>query len=146
MLLAIHVMAGATTGLLVGNPALSAPISFATHVVLDALPHWSFSIPKKNTLTGFLQSFGPDLILSILLFALLLGLFADHWLNVCWGVGWAILPDWLTLFRERKPWKRLLRRFYAFHNDIQWEVSIWPGLAVEAIVGFILVVALKSKF
>lgn len=146
MLLAIHVMAGATTSLLIGNPAISAPICFATHAILDALPHWSYPVPKKATLKDFLQSFGPDLVLSILLFVLLIGLFADQWLLVCWGVGWAILPDWLTLFRDRQPWKRLLRRFYAFHNAIQWEVSIWPGLAVEAIVGFILVVALKSVF
>lgn len=146
MLLAIHVMAGATTSLLIGNAGVSAPVCFATHAILDALPHWSFPIPKQHTLRGFLQSFGPDLVLSVVLFVVLIGLYADQWFLVSWGVGWAVLPDWLTLFRNRRPWKRILRRFYAFHNQIQWEVSVWPGLAVEAIVGFILVVALKSQF
>lgn len=144
MLLTMHVLAGATVALATGDVLISAPICFATHVVLDALPHWSFPIPKKRTLRGFMQSFGPDLIGAIVLFAALVGFFADHWFLLAWGVAWAILPDWLTLYRKQQPWKRLLRGFYAFHNAIQWEVSSGPGIAVQAIVAFILAISLSS--
>lgn len=145
MLLTVHVLTGATVGLATGNFAISAPVCFATHAVLDALPHWSFPIPKQRTLQSFLQSFGPDLVGAVLLYAILTGVFWDQWLLMTWGVAWAILPDWLTLYRNRRPWKRLLRPFYAFHNNIQWEVALGPGLAIQAIVVFFLVLSLLER-
>lgn len=144
MLLTIHVLTGATVSLATGNFVLSAPICFATHAVLDAIPHWSFPIPKQRNLKGFVQSFGPDLAGAVVLYAVLTGLFADTWLLMSWGVAWAILPDWLTLYRNRRPWKRILRAFYAFHNTIQWEVAAGPGLAIQGIVALILALWLQA--
>ncbi len=91
-----------------------------------------------------MASFGPDLVLAVLLFAVLTGLFVDSWFLMAWGVGWAIVPDWLTLMRKKQPWKRILRHFYALHNAIQWEVAPAPGLAIQAIVVLILIISLHT--
>ncbi len=144
MLLSLHAVTGAVIGIAVHQPLLSAPIAFATHVLLDATPHWNFPVPQKRTLRGFWVSFGPDMVGTILVTGLLMFWFSEVWLSVLWGVCWASLPDFLTLFEKQDPWARILRAFYTLHERAQWEVSRGPGLAIQGFYLAILVFVLIS--
>ncbi len=142
MLLVAHVIAGATIGLAVQNPVLSAPLAFATHLILDAVPHWNFPVPKERSLKSFWQAFGPDMAATVLVTGLLLAAFKSQWLLVAWGVGWASLPDFLTLFSHQRPWSKKLRLYFRLHNLVQWEVAKGPGLAIQAFFVWILLLIL----
>lgn len=142
MLLAAHILTGATLGIAIHNPAFSAPIAFATHILLDAVPHWNYPIPTERSLRGFWRAFGPDMLASIIILLLLILWFKQQWLLIIWGVGWAALPDFLTLFQNQKPWSRRLKGYFKLHNLAQWEVSKGPGLAIQAFYTFILVIIL----
>jgi len=41
-----HVLAGAIIGLTVSNPVAAIVLAFASHFVLDALPHFGYAGPK----------------------------------------------------------------------------------------------------
>lgn len=144
MLLSVHVIAGAAISLAVRQPVLSAPIAFATHIVLDAVPHWNYPVPRERTLRSFWKSFGPDMLVTILVTLGLVVWFWDMWPLVVWGVAWAALPDFLTLYRKTKPWSIWLRAYYKMHNAAQWEVARGPGLTIQAFFTFLLVLLLGT--
>lgn len=143
MLLTVHVIAGAAVGLGLPNPLLSAPIAFATHLVLDAIPHWNYPVPKQRTLRSFWVSFGPDMVATLLVSLGLLLWFRTSWMFVVWGIGWSALPDFLTLYRKKKTWKLWFSSYYKLHNRLQWEVARGPGLAVQAFFVAILLSVLR---
>ena len=143
MLLVVHVIAGAVVGVAAQNPVLSAPLSFATHLVLDALPHWNYPIPKKKTLLSFWKSFGPDMLATVFVSVGLIVWFWTVWPFVVWGIAWACLPDFLTLYRKTKPWSIWLKSYYKLHNLAQWEVARGPGLTIQAFSVAILVSILR---
>jgi hypothetical protein len=143
MLLSVHVLAGSTIALAIGNPVLSAPICFATHFILDALPHWNYPIPKKHThsLKVYYKYFGPDLILTVVVEILLLIKFKQFWYLIIWGSFWAILPDYLTLYKYKKPYKTLLKAYFTFHDKLQFEVDKASGIAIQSLtVGVLLLI------
>jgi hypothetical protein len=143
MLLTVHTIAGAAVGLAVHNPVLSAPIAFATHILLDAVPHWNYPVPKEKSIQGFWQSFGPDMLATILVSVGLIVWFWTVWPLVVWGIAWACLPDFLTLYQKAKPWSQWFKWYYKLHNQAQWEVARGPGLAIQAFFVAILVSILR---
>ncbi|MFA6587728.1 MAG: hypothetical protein WCT08_01525 [Patescibacteria group bacterium] len=146
MLLSVHVLAGSTISLAIGNPVLSAPICFATHFILDALPHWNYPIPKKYThsLKTYYKFFGPDLVLTILIEIILLTLFRRYWYFILWGSFWSALPDYLTLYKNKKPYKTLLKGYFKFHDKVQFEVDKASGIALQSLTVGVLIVILSA--
>jgi hypothetical protein len=143
MLLVVHVIAGAVVGVAIPNPALSAPVSFATHMLLDAVPHWNYPVPKKKTIQSFWLSFGPDMAATVVVTIGLIVWFWSLWPFVVWGIAWACVPDLLTLYRKAKPWSKWFKGYYVLHNRVQWEVTRGPGLAIQAFFVAILVSILR---
>ena len=139
MLLSIHILAGVTASVISKNVYIGSAAALASHAVLDSLPHWNFPVPKKIHILEFFEKFGPDMIASIIIFGLLLALMPAQWLYICLGAGFAALPDFLTLFMKKRPWKQILRSFYQFHNNIQWEIKRTPGLVIQAFTVLVLV-------
>ena len=43
-----HALVGAVIAAKVGNPALAIPIALASHVVMDAIPHWDTGTHSKE--------------------------------------------------------------------------------------------------
>lgn len=139
MLLSIHILAGVTVAVISKNIYIGSAAALISHAVLDSLPHWNFPVPKKIHILEFFRSFGPDMIASVLIFVFLLILMPSQWLYICLGAGFAALPDFLTLFMKKRPWKQILRVYYKFHNSIQWEIKRIPGLAIQAFTVLILI-------
>lgn len=144
MLLTVHVIAGATIGVALQNPLLSAPVAFATHLILDSVPHWNYPVPKQKTLSSFWKSFGPDMVATIAVSVVLIAWFWNVWPFVVWGIVWASLPDFLTLYRKTKPWSVWFKAYYRLHYLAQWEVARGPGLAIQAFSVAILLTILNS--
>ena len=121
-----HALTGALIGLSVSNPVLAVGLAFASHFVLDALPHYG---PTKQNIAG--ESFRNYLLVDMALCAVLVGvLFViahDNWLlaSVCAFV--ATSPDamWATdFFRARRGLKKrdVTKRnaLVRLHAAVQW--------------------------
>lgn len=120
-----HALTGAIIGLATGNPWLAIPVAFASHYVLDALPHYASAMPVDEFLRT--RFFAILLILdAALCFGLVAALYVihpEHWLLAAFCAFIATSPDmfWINQYvktRAHKPWQPgLLSRFA---SRIQW--------------------------
>ncbi len=130
MLLTNHTITGALVGLGIPEPAVAAPVAFASHLALDSLPHFGHAIINFEHVEG--QILGVvDVAMSLTAFFIILGLFPDHWGMITLGVFFATLPD-LLYIPEQLFKVRLAKGFYKFHHAIQRGTETLPGYIVEA--------------
>jgi len=96
-----HALTGALIGLSIGNPWLALPAAFASHFVLDAVPHFGFKNAKS------LEEWLPDIRFKLMLafevvfcFCIVLALFLlrpDHWFLGALCAFVAASPDLYSL-------------------------------------------------
>ncbi len=130
MTLSTHAVAGAAIGgLLAYNPALVVITAFASHFVLDAIPHWDYEVKVSNESNDLLNAkiqldkkFFKDsikILIDVLIGVLVIGaLFYSHTpyvrLMALVGAGFAVLPDFLQFVYYRTH-SRILRPLQDFH-------------------------------
>ncbi len=130
MILVTHGLVGGSVALATGNPVFGAIAAFASHFVLDMIPHWDYHLPALDESTGplgtyikkshLLETFlrvGFDGIMGMgvpLVFAYIAGAPLHI---VFLGSGFAILPDFLQ-FVYFKTHTKLLQGFMKFHTAI----------------------------
>ena len=136
-----HAMTGAVIALAVRQPALAIPLAFASHFVLDSLPHFGIyedDVLKRNRhwLFRTVTSIDIPLMLVLLFVAPHLAAKKLAWGVVLAGMLAAIAPDSVWVYRffneiKTQQW-RPGSRYSRFHQAIQWfEQPI--GLIVEVI-------------
>lgn len=129
MILSTHAIVGAAiTTLMPSHPYLGISAAFASHFLLDAIPHWDYPIRSDSvnprvaaamkydgTLIADLLTIGADAVLGIALALFLLARPGNFVLVLC-GAGAAILPDALQFAYMRFPREPLvsLQRFHAW--------------------------------
>lgn len=134
-------MTGAVIALSVRQPALVIPLAFASHFVLDIIPHFGIyedDVIRRNRHWLFRTVVGVDIPIMLTLLVIVPHLAAPKlaWGVVLAGMISALAPDllWVPMFiREirTKKW-RPGGRFVTFHQSIQkFEKPI--GLIVELI-------------
>jgi hypothetical protein len=133
MILCTHAVVGAALASFVpSHPAAAFAIGFASHFVLDAIPHWDYSIKSRsiNPMIGapivfdsaLLQdavTIGFDGLVGIIVALLLFGSSASQWAILLGAIG-AMLPDPLQFVHARLPREplRTLQRFHRWaHSD-----------------------------
>jgi hypothetical protein len=134
-----HAMTGAVIALVVKEPILAIPIAFASHFVLDSIPHFGMyenDVIRRNAHWLFRTVVSIDLPLFIILLIIIPQLAAA---TVAWWIVFscmaaAVLPDAVWVYRfirevRTKEWKP--GGWYPrWHQAIQWfEQPI--GLIVE---------------
>jgi hypothetical protein len=129
MFLTNHVLTGTLIGLEVEQPVVIAPIAFASHFVMDGLPH--FGHPKMGGFRSwkFWIIGGIDFTLAC---AIVVGsclTWPDKAIRIGVGAFFAALPD-LFYIPEILFNKRLDRRLRMVHSKIQWSETP-PGIIVE---------------
>lgn len=136
MLNIVHVTTAAAIVSVVPNPVISIPLAFASHIVLDTVPHWNWS-PGKS-LAGILASINDGLLslALILVFAIYLD---NSWVMIAAGLA-SMMPDiiqapyhffkwqpkWLTAFID---WERHRQRW-------SW-MKPWHGLATQIVTAVV---------
>lgn len=58
---------------------------------------------------------------------------------------WSALPDYLTLYKKKKPYKTLLRAYFNFHDKVQFEVGKASRIAIQGLTVVILLMILLAK-
>lgn len=159
MTLTTHALVGAAAAsLFPTQPALAFGAAFASHLAIDALPHWDYRILSKSrnennrldenfnlTSKEFaldLLRIGSDAVLGTLLavaiFSFLLFQF-PIWLVVL-GAWAGILPDPLQFVYYKMKWK-FMEPLQRFHIYVQEGKSIYPPPLVGLLYQFVLVAA-----
>ncbi|HUD10106.1 MAG TPA: hypothetical protein VMR28_00340 [Candidatus Saccharimonadales bacterium] len=132
-----HALTGAVIGLSIGNPLLAIPLAFASHFVLDGIPHLGggqISDPGSKFFRNWLTA---DALLCILLVIALATQQPSHWLlgSICAFV--ATSPDlmWAKKFFAAQSGNTVKQSKYwlaRFHRKIQW-FEHPSGLIVEGL-------------
>lgn len=152
MLLTNHTLTGVVLGLSIDHPAVLAPTAIASHLALDAVPHFGHPVLK-----GAFRKL-PFLILGSVDFAVSIGititacvLWPQRLGHILLGVFGAALPDLVYIPIIVFGWRRL-DRWFAFYRPmigllaaIQWYERP-PGLVVEAAWASAMLWLLSSWF
>jgi hypothetical protein len=143
-----HAVFGALIATKIGNPWVALPLAFASHFVLEPLPHWN---PHTNTeirVHGQLSNFSLTFIAADVLTSLGLGLWlasrtlpdVRRFLLVIAACFLAVLPDLLEapyfIFGSRHPF---FQRLISFQKRFQYDISWFPGLIIQTLIVFTLI-------
>jgi hypothetical protein len=157
--LTTHAIVGAAiASVLPAYPSLAIAAAFASHYLLDAIPHWDYPIlsdsVKHNVaaamkydraLLADMLMIGTDATLGIALALLLLARSSDLALVLC-GATAAILPDALQFAYIRFPCEPLisLQRFHSWMHASR-NLRGRPILGLSAQVALVLFVLLVER-
>jgi hypothetical protein len=131
-----HGMTGAVIALVIKQPELAIPLSFASHFACDNIPHFGV---KKGTL--FNRTFNIILVSDFLFAVLLMGILGWQfpearvriWLCMIAAASpdlmWAYYELYLKKIKHRIPKLDPLARF---HTWIQWSQTP-PGAVIEGV-------------
>ena len=142
MLELAHALTGGVIAYEIGNPALSLPLAFASHFVVDLLPHWNPHLAKEKKRFGFISKKTTFLVVVDSLIGLTLGLFLafkalpdiKRMFFVVAGCFLAIFPDLVEApfyFLHQKG--KLMKKIVNFQGKIQYGVHFWPGMLFQAL-------------
>jgi hypothetical protein len=135
-----HALVGAAIAAKIPNPVISLPLAFASHFILDMVPHWN---PHLNT---ELKTFGKiskrtnsiivtDVLLALVSGSLMAFLFSDstpHTINILLGAFAGVLPDLLEApYYFFKSKSKAIIQWIHFQKSIQSDTSILPGLTTQ---------------
>ncbi|OGM56522.1 hypothetical protein A3E46_00005 [Candidatus Woesebacteria bacterium RIFCSPHIGHO2_12_FULL_46_16] len=137
-----HVIVGAAIATKVVNPALAIPLAFASHFILEKVPHWN---PHLNTET---EKFGKPtkkstyIVIADASLALFSGTYIAYRALPNWGLFATIiaasfasvLPDLIEgPYFFLKARNETIKRWIRFQKSLQVDTSVVPGLLTQAI-------------
>lgn len=159
MTLTTHAVVGAAiAGALPTHPYVAILAAFASHFVLDALPHWDYPLRSESMKPGLaaamkfngalladMLTIGADALLGMTLALLVLARPGDRALIAC-GAGAALLPDALQFAHMRLPREPLisLQRFHCWIHTSR-HLRGRPVLGLTAQIMFVIVVLLFAR-
>ncbi len=143
-----HALTGALIGLTVSDAWLALPLAFASHFVLDAIPHYDAPGTEAERIGSRRLIYEQLLLGAGLCFLLVVSLALtrpQYWITaaICaflaasQDLSW--IPRWLTVRRTGKD-PELKNWFLRFHHHIQWKTS--PKLIWVELVWFVGMLAL----
>jgi hypothetical protein len=151
-LLTNHTLTGVVLGLSIDNPWVLAPTAVASHLVMDAIPHFGHpavagSGDKRQR--GFVILGSIDFTLSIAITVAACIIWPSRILNILVGVFGADLPDFtyipIIMFGRDRIFR--LFPFYAplqrFLGWIQWYEKP-PGAITEILIALIMLTLLRG--
>lgn len=109
MILTTHALVGAVIGKYSNNLAIIAGISVVLHYAMDILRHGDYYEEKRTFSQGFLKEF-LDLFTASFLIAIIIYFTKSTTKEIyymLWGIGWSLLPDFLTVLYDKLNFKFL---------------------------------------
>lgn len=135
-----HVVVGAAIATKVVHPALAIPLAFASHFVLEKVPHWN---PHLNTET---EKFGKPtrqstlIVVADVILSLVFGFYiasralpdTAHFASILAASFFAVLPDVLEgpyFFLNMR--NEAVKKWVKFQKSIQVDTTLIPGLLTQ---------------
>ena len=135
-----HVIVGAAIATKVVNPALAIPLAFASHFILEKVPHWNPHLNTEKKTYGRVTPKSTKIVIADALLALFLGTYIsslvlpniNHALTILASCFVSVLPDLVEgpyYFLNMKS--RLIEKWIAFQKALQNDTSVVPGLITQ---------------
>ncbi len=140
MILSVHFLFGAAVGGALNNPVLALPAVFASHYMLDSLPHREYEIDNVTNIhtVGWHKTIKDFVKIAVdIVFGFILVIFAASdsaalpWLLIFGFI--ACVPDAISFLHFLAPNNILLKHQIRFHklihihknkNDTPWKIGI----------------------
>lgn len=137
-----HVIVGAAIATHVVNPALAIPLAFASHFILEKVPHWNPHLNSETEKYGRPSKQSTYIVIADVIVSLTLGGFIasralpdyGHTLTILLAAFAAVLPDVLEgpyFFLNMRS--QIVKRWINFQKSIQVDIPIIPGLITQVI-------------
>ncbi len=154
-----HALVAAAIVATVPNPAISLPLAFASHFIMDVIPHWDFGTNwrgRSKTFTGAIAILDTIIGFTVAYF-LFSGKVATPLLFAAVTLG--NLPDWMeapyyiffasqkkdTLDEKASFWEKLTYRIYKIENVFHTKAQ-FPFGVITQVATVIFFYALLSPF
>ncbi len=130
-------MTGALIVSVVSVPVIGLPLAFASHFVLDSLPHYGKDVGGVSGLTKLMWLFDLFVVPTLVLLLLFSDL-TDRYLLIA-GIVAGVSPDFAWVYRRaiKEEFGKLppgpMNRFNQFHSDIQ-KYEFKKGVYIEIVV------------
>ncbi len=137
-----HVIVGAAIATKVGNPALAIPLAFASHFILDRIPHWNphfytetqkFGMPTKKSTTIAVGDEVLAIGTSLFIASMALPNYGQAFviLASCFA---AVLPDQIKFpYFFLKNRGGFLERWTTFERSNQANAPLIPGVLTQVL-------------
>ncbi len=109
-----HSLIGAAIVTKIPDPAISLPLAFLSHFVMDKIPHWDIMTNHPKSPKRIVIESAIDVLLGFVLSILIFGF---NPLILC-AAFLAQLPDWLEI-----PYTIFGKRF--FFTDLNYKIQKW---------------------
>lgn len=137
-----HVIVGAAIATHVVNPALAIPLAFASHFILEKVPHWNPHLNSETEKYGRPSKQSTYIVIADVITSLALGGYVASRVIPDWGhtatilatCFAAVLPDILEgpyFFLNMRS--QIVKRWINFQKSIQVDIPIIPGLIIQVI-------------
>ena len=137
-----HVVVGAAIATKVVTPALAIPLAFASHFILEKVPHWNPHLNSETEKFGRPTRESTYIVIADVIASLALGGYIASRALPDWGQSAtilaaafaAVLPDVLEgpyFFLNMR--NDLIKRWINFQKSIQVDTGIVPGLITQVI-------------
>lgn len=133
-----HILTGSIIATVVPAPLVPL-VAFASHFVLDVLPHSNGEEPPYSRALKI--QFAVDAVVSLFIVVLIIWLFPANWFLMGIGAFFALLPDFLWLLWRRGP--KWLDKFLDWAHWIQWGERPY-GWIFDATYGMVLLIFLTQ--
>ena len=135
-----HALVGAAIATKIPNPVISLPLAFASHFVLDMVPHWNPHLNTELKTHGKVTKRSRNIVIVDVVSALSFGTlmatpFATsptHMIYIFLGAFVGVLPDVVEgpyFFFNWKP--AAIKKWLAFQKSIQVDTTLVPGIATQ---------------
>lgn len=128
MVLTSHILAGAVIGAEVKNIWAVFGLGLASHYLMDALPHWDYSVELNLKKNKDMAKIGLDLLIGLTIVFMVVE--SLDWYLLA-GIFFALLPDliqFLCFGFSLDFLKPLVRFHHWIHSDKK--LSLFPGLGL----------------
>lgn len=137
-----HVIVGAAIATHVVNPALAIPLAFASHFILEKVPHWNPHLNSETEKYGRPSKQSTYIVIADIITSLALGGYVasraipdwGHTATILAACFAAVLPDILEgpyFFLNMRS--EIIKKWIKFQKSIQVDIPIIPGLITQVI-------------
>lgn len=137
-----HVIVGAAIASKIPNPLISIPLAFASHFVLDLVPHWNPHLNTEIKKYGKVTAQSTMFVLVDVIASLAVGSFfalraapdTGHVVTIYLTCLASVMPDVIEgpyFFMGIKS--KIIDKWISFQKSIQNDTTIIPGLAIQLV-------------
>lgn len=137
-----HVVVGAAIAAKIPNPLISIPLAFASHFVLEKVPHWNPHLNTEKKKYGKVTRTSTKIVIVDVFLSLVLGgLIASralpdtgHAITILFASFASALPDVIEGPYFFLNWEsKFIKRWVKFQKSLQVDVSVVPGLITQLV-------------